>query len=367
MHKKTSFGMIKFCEIIFQKRRDAILTLISVIFVLFIDLNSVIKIPYINYIIKTPVLIIIFISMMSLFKEVKKINNLEKEKHIPLMVIVGKNDNELNSMISSVLQTMEEHGFDEDTFKKDFGVERDNWIIRGESYLSEYPKDWEKLVHRFEDKLNSLGEKLKGHKVYHIFLQGPVILAVGMGAVMGTKYEVVLYQYSPGMGKNPYQALIDFHSIRESNPEGVHVLKSRVNPTNRFFDTIESCSGFSDMIISIFAATHDPKGDVEKAVESETCKKSYSVMHLRSKTEGTLSKDVDWIEVTKELATIILNQISRKEIKNTKLCISAPVVISFALGMALGIHSPISLCNWFNNKERYYTVLSLNKLNRRQE
>lgn len=358
MQKNSSFETRSLWKIIIRKKYELIVGLLGLLVYLLTDLH---------YAGKMAIVIVVLGAIGLMVKDAQKVINLEKEKHIPLMVIVGKNDSEFNSMIFSVLQTMEEHGFDEETFKKEFGLEREDWIIKSESFLSENPKEWEKLVHRFEDKLNRLGEKLKGHKVYHIFLQGPVVLAVGMGAIMGTKYEVVLYQYSPGMGKNPYQPLIDIHSIRESNPEGVHVLKSRVNPANKFFDTIESCTGFQDLVISIFAATHDPKGDVEKAIGSETCKKSYSVMHLRSKTEGTFSKDVDWIEVTKELATIILNQVSRKEIKSTRLCISAPVVIGFALGMSLGIHSPVSLCNWFNDKQRYYTVLSLNKLNRSNE
>lgn len=367
MNKKKSFEMIKFWEIIFQKKRDAILTLVSVIFVLFIDINSVIKIHYINYIIKIPVLLIISFSMLSLFREVKKINNLEKEKHIPLMVIVGKNDSLYNSMISSVLQAMQEYDFDEETFKKEFGLVNEDWIISDESYLSENPKEWERVVQRFENKLNRLEEKLKGHKVYHLFLQCPTVLATGMGAIMGTKYEVVLHQYSPGTGENPYCPSIDFHSIRESNSEGVHVLKSKVSTENKFFDIIESCTGSSDLVISILVAGHDPKGDVEKAVDEKTCKKSYSLMHLRSKIGGTLPKDADWIGLVKELATIVLDQVSRKDIKSTKLCMSSPVAVGFALGMALGIHSPISLCNWFKDKEKYYTVLSLNKLNRSNE
>ncbi|AKB19467.1 SAVED domain-containing protein [Methanosarcina sp. WWM596] len=356
--KNNYFEIKTLWKIIIKKKYELIIGLLSLLVYLLTDLH---------YAGKIAILIVVLGTVGLMVKDAQKINNLEKEKHIPLMVIVGKNDSERNSMISSVLQAMETHGFNEETFEKEFGLERDDWVIRGESILSENPKEWEKLVHKFEDKLNRLGEKLKGHKVYHIFLQGPVVLAAGMGAIMGTKYEVVLYQYSPGTGKNPYQSLIDFHSMRESNPEGVHVLKSRVNPANKFFDTIESCTGSPDMIISIFAATHDPKGDVEKAIEVKTCKKSYSVMHLRSKTPGTLSNNSDWIEVTRELATIILSQVSRKDIKNTRLCISAPIVISFALGMALGIHSPISLCNWFHDKQRYYTVLNLNKLNRSNE
>lgn len=363
MYKKKSFERIKFWRIIFQKKRDTILTLTGVIFLLFMDFSYT-KISYINYILKIPVLCVVFFSMVSLFKETQKINYLEKEKHIPLMVIVGKSDNEFNSMTYSVLQAMEEHGFDEEFFKKEFGLERDDWRIKGESFLSENPKEWEKLVHRFEDKLNRLEEKLMGHKVYHLFLNCPTVLATGMGAIMGTKYEVVLYQHDPGMGKSLYHPFIDFHSIRESNPEGVHILKSRVNPANKFFDIEENCTGFPDMVMSIFAAGHDPKGDVEKAVEMETCKDSYSVMHLRSKTEGTLPKDADWMRISQELATNVLNQVSIKDIKSIKLCISAPVIIGFSLGMAIGTHSPVSLCNWFKNKESYYTVLNLNKLNR---
>ncbi len=356
--QKNSFEIKTLWKIIIHKKYEFIVGLLGLLVYLLTD---------IHYAGKIAILIVSLGAVGLMVKDAQKTINLAKEKHIPLMAIVGKNDYECNSMISSVLQAMGEHGFDEETFKKEYGLKSDDWIIKGESFLSENPNDWKKLVHRFEDKLNRLEEKLKGHKVYHIFLQCPVVLATGMGAIMGTKYEVVLYQYSPGMGKSPYHPFIDFHSIRESNPEGVHILKSRVNPANNFFDIIEGCTGFPDMVISIFAAGHDPKGDVEKAVEVETCKKSYSLIHLRSKTEGTLPKDADWMRISQELATNVLNQVSRKDIKSTKLCISAPVIIGFALGMAVGTHSPVSLCNWFNDKQRYYTVLTLNKLNRQRE
>jgi hypothetical protein len=207
-----------------------------------------------------------------------------------------------------------------------------------------------KVVHNFEKKITRLSEKLKGRKVFHIFLNCPAVLAMGMGAIIGTK----CVSCSPSLCTQCrfllFHPLIDFYSMCESSTEGIHTLKSRVNLPYKYIYTEGQISEPSNLWISIYLAGHDPKGDVEKVVGR--LPSPVSIIHLRSKIEGTIPLDANWLQISKEIATELLNAVSKKEVIDVTICLSSPLIIAFALGMAVGTQSPITLKNWFSEYRR---------------
>lgn len=282
-----------------------------------------------------------------------------KEKHLPIVIIIGKSEEEYNSMISDVLFTMDEYGFSEGSFKEDFDVSRDNWLIRKENGLSENEHEWEELVFSFKNKINRLSEKLKGRKVFHIFFNGPSVLAMGMGASIGTKHEIVLHHHQTGVEKTPYLPLIDFYSKSDSNLEGSQELKSIIEGPNQYIQIQEQKLGFSSAMVSICIGSRDPAGNIEKI--SELRQNPVSLIHLRNKL-GNLPINANWIRVTQEVANYILKLSSNKNTENIELYMNVPAIIAFALGMAVGTQSPISLFNWFSDSKDYHFVLKLNQL-----
>ena len=341
----------EFIQIVIQKKRDALGGVIAILICLFGNLPFIFKVFLI--------LIVTFL-LVGIFQEAMKIQKTYKEKHVPIVIVAGRKYDGFSSTISSVLEVMNEYRFDEKSYLEDFDLSREDWTIFREGDLPQNSQEWEKVVHTFETKINRVSEKLKGRKVFHIFLNCPAILAMGMGAIVGTKCEVILHHYAPGAGKVSYHPLIDFYSMCEFSTEGLHTLKSRVNPPYEYIYTEGHISESASLWISIFLAGHDPKGDVEKVVEK--LPNPVSVIHLRSKMEGTIPLDANWIQITKEVATELLNVVSKKEVQDVTICLSSPLIIAFALGMAVGTQSPITLKSWFSNSNEYHSVLCLNKL-----
>lgn len=333
---------------ILNKKRDTVLAIIGIIIGLFSGLPKYVAILFI---------IITIVLLWQLIKESISIRKIFKEKKIPLMVIIGRNDDEYAAMVSDVILSMKDYGFEKQSFEDDFNIDQENYVIRKENNLTEDSHEWERQVHIFENKVIKLSAKLKGRKIFYLFLNSPAALVIGMGAVLGTKYEVVLHHHQLGMGENPYHPVIDFHSM-EDNKEGIHLLKSRITSPNKFIEIEEPEILSSSIIVSLYLAGHDPKGDVEKIAT----KRNISVIHLRNKTEGTLPLDADWLRVVREVSTYLLNLSARNGIETIELYMSTPIVIAFALGMALGTQSPIRVYQWFSKDKMYYPVLDLNKL-----
>jgi hypothetical protein len=317
----------EYLTFILNKKRDSLLGIASIFAALFGNLPK-------------PVTIFLFfllaILFFGLFKEALSVHKIFREKHIPIVLLAGRNDDEYESMISDVLQTMKEYRFDRQSFEDDFYVDKDSYIIRRENNLSENQYEWETLAHSFENKIIKLSAKLKGRKVFHIFLNCPAALAVGLGSVIGTKYEVVLHHYQKGSGSNPYHPVIDFYSLSTLNQDGVHILKSRVNPPYQFIRVEETQTLSSIVLVSLFLAGHDLKGDVEK-ISNE---RSTPAFHIRSTMEGTIPLNVDWLRVSREVASYLLNLTSNKEIENLELYLSCPIILAFAIGMTFGTQTP---------------------------
>lgn len=336
-------------RLIISKKRDTLLGIISI----GIGLFSVPSRPLV-------IILILFLLVLlwSLYMDGRSIHNNFKEKHMPFLVLAGRKDEEYESMMSEVLQTMKKYKFDKQSFEDDFNVDPDNYILRRHENLSENPIEWERMVHTFENKIIKLSSKLKGRKIFHIFLNCPASLAMGMGAILGTKYEVVLHHHQTGCGEDTYFAVIDFYSMSKTNQEGLHILKTRVSSPGQFIRIEQPDTLQESNLISIYLAGHDPKGDVEKIASERNLK----AIHLRSTFQGTLPRNANWLRASREIATYLLNISANKETKNIELYLSIPIVIAFTVGMALGTQSPVILNNWFSEKKKYYPVLELNKI-----
>jgi hypothetical protein len=121
------------------------------------------------------------------------------------------------------------------------------------------------------------------------FLNCPAALALGMGAIIGTKYEVVMHHYQKGSGENPYHPVIDFYSMSSINQEGVHIIKSRVNTLNQFIKVEEPETLPPAVLVSLYLAGHDPKDDVERI----SIERNIPAVHIRSSMEGTIPLNAD--------------------------------------------------------------------------
>jgi len=309
--------------------------------------------------------LIFLIILVDLFRTANTARKVFQEKHIPLVVAVGRSDDEtrgddeVSAMVSDVLDSMSEYHFDERTFADDFHIARDNWLVERKSSLSDDSTEWTGLVHRFRDKSVRLSAKsgLKGKKVFHLFLMCPSALAMGLGAVTGIHQETVLHHFQRGTGStHPYLPLIDFHSRSDLSRGGLHDLKSKATQPYEYI-RVEAPNTLTKVVpVSLHLSGHDPKSEVDKLAYGRLL----SAVHIRNTYNNTLSADADWFKVANEVADVLLGLSSRAEVEKIELYPSCPAIIAFAVGMVLGVHARIEAFQW--DGENYYSVFSLNKL-----
>lgn len=304
-----------------------------------------------------PATLIAVLLVVDLIREARTTIRLVKEKHVPLIIIVGKGDDEFHAMVDDVWAVMAPLGFNEREFDTDWDVERDDLVVRRESDLPRRSQPWMELTRRFERKVSRLSAKLQARTVFHLFLNCPSALAVGLGALLGSRYEVVLHHLQRGVGPSPYVPVIDFSRARDSGPTGVQAVKKRAMLPYEFI-AMEQPEGLTaEVFVSLHLAGHDPKGDVEVLV----AEKGMAAVHIRNTYGSVLSTDADWLRVVQEVVTELLGLVG-SGVQRVHLCLSSPVVLAFAIGMALGTQSPITVYNWFAAVQKYHPVLDLERL-----
>jgi len=304
------------------------------------------------------VAIVLLLLSVGLVREVRAAIKLYEEKHIPLVVVAGRKDEEVTAMLIEVMSCMKTHGFDEKRFEADFNLDRDHWLVRRESDLPSDAKDWENLVHRFEDKVIKLSAKLKGRKVFHIFINCPGALAVGLGAVLGTKYEVALHHFQRSDISSPYTLVIDLATAGMSSKNGAHIIKTKVTQPYQFVQVKWPDKLGETTLVSLHFAFHDPTSDATR----QAVERSLPVVFINNALGTTLPSDSDWLLAAREIATVLVDIASRYEVRRVELLLSCPIPLAFAVGIAIGTQAPISIQSWFPAEQRYYEVLSLEKL-----
>lgn len=299
-------------------------------------------------------LVVVVLLAWDVGQDLRSTYNLLREKHLPMVVMIGTSDDLMRSMTDDVVGAMRKWGFDEPTYRDDFHVQREDWVLRRPRLLPPRPRPWVDLVDRFEGKINALAARLEGQEIFHLFLNCPAVLAIGLGAALRTNYLVVLHHYT-GSG---YESVIDFYASRQEVPDGLSQL---VMPAERPFQYIEVQKPEelnSHLYVALHLAGHDPQG----AVENLASEAGASVVHVRNTYENRLTKEHDWLLAAREVVTVLLGLVAQPDVERVHLFVSSPVVLATAIGMGLGTHSPISVYHWFADQRQYHAVFELEKL-----
>ncbi len=78
-------------------------------------------------------------------------------------------------------------------------------MISGQRDLEGSKEEWEGIVAEFFPGLSAILDKIRAKRI-HIFLSAPANLAFAMGCLLGTHYDVHLYQWIPNL--RSYQEII---------------------------------------------------------------------------------------------------------------------------------------------------------------
>jgi hypothetical protein len=286
-----------------------------------------------------------------------------REKHIPVLIVVGRKDDELASMTDLVWKTMERWGFDAKKYDVQYDIERDDLMVRRELDLPLEAVRWAELTHKFEDRLIRLSRQLKGHKVFHIFLNCPAALAMGLGAIAGTRYSLVVYHYFQ-RDDRPYEAVFNFFHLTQKTGIGAQVVKSNVAEPFRYIEVLPPQTSGPRLFVSLHlaSASHDPRGRVEQLAQEQGA----VAAHIRNAYSGVLGPEEDWLRAAREVVTALSAWIAEPQTQQVDLFLNSPLPLAFAIGMALGIQSPVTVHHWFAKQEMYRPVLQLNQIKQRR-
>jgi hypothetical protein len=284
-----------------------------------------------------------------------------REKHVPLLVVVGPDEDELAHMERLVGQAMAPHGFDSRKWDVEYNIEYKDLTLWRKSYLPAQGPQWANMARQFAKLISKLNNHptLKGRKIYHVFIYGPAALAVGLGAVVGTNTTLVLYHYDSNLDR--YIPVLDF--TRTGPEDGETGPRSVKVPARRPFRYVrpQQQQPFSERLfvtLHLSSASHDPCQETEALAATENA----SAAHIRNTYDGFLSFEADWLRVAREVVTILTEWLRDPAVREIELVLNAPLPLAFAVGMAFGKLSAITVRNWLPPDRKYYPVLKLNEL-----
>ena len=277
-------------------------------------------------------------------------------KHIPVVCVVGKPDSEAQRTFALAKEAISRvTGFRAfQVMERFFRIKLS--LSHFEMPLPPEAAVWEEFIYRIQERIDCLANALYGPKVYHIFIQGPASLAIGLGAVFGWKHPVVAYQWAAG----EYEPVLDLRERPRKPKEKLPVAEGY-----RFIklppDYLEGLT--EDTVVVLGMAGHPPWGDVEHFIRNVR-KVNWKIVTVENTYGGTL-KQADWGRVAQELYSVFYDLHNDPRVRRIHLFHSMPGALAFGLGAALGTAVPVTVYNWEAKENTYYAVLELNKLKSR--
>lgn len=275
----------------------------------------------------------------------------QRIKQLPLFAAIGVSDDELLSMTREVMETMTQWKFDLKRYEQDYGLDRLRLYIHRESDLPQVSTHWKTEVDRFAHRLIRIEYDLPGQKVLHIFLNCPTALAVGLGAVVGTRYNVVLYQKPQGGGK--YVPVVTFDTAP------VSTLRDPLSEPFEYIHIVEPALWKP----TLFVALQLGKASMGKLVAEMAQKENATVAVIENLYDGQLQSSEQWISVAREVRTQMERWLNHPDVKRVEIFLGGTVMLYFLIGMALGNFRPITVHQWFGH-DVYKAILELNQLKR---
>jgi hypothetical protein len=310
---------------------------------------SAVALPFVGGWGRALLVLLVLLAASVVVRDALSLLRFAREKHVPMIVIVGKSDDEADSTVQQACAMLAPLGFDEHEFHEYWRVARDDFVVRRHAHLSRQPREWTELTRVFEEKLRRVAARLEGRVVFHVFLNCPVALAVGLGASIRNQHEVVLYQYEAGPRK--------YVRVMELTEDNIRRLRTQAPTPPTHVEAEPYASLTEEVYVSIHLGPHDPKG----ATEIEAARSGKSAIHIRNKHLNWLAPEIDWVQVSQEVITELLKLLGGST-RCIHLVLSTPVAVAFAIGMGLGIQSRVSVYSWFTQTGNYAQVLNLQKL-----
>lgn len=294
-----------------------------------------------------------FISGIVLYvrKHYRIANQLTSIKHLPVVFITGKPQDEIQSALNSAQEAIGAlTGFRAfHQIENTFNVRLEHLVPYERRRLPPDIKLWQDFIQDAERNIRRFSDVIPGEKVYHIFIDGPASLALGAGVAFGIRHRVVVYQFSDGT----YQPVLDFR-------QDIRRIKEIITETEYQHIKVTFPTKLTqDIAIVLDMASHSPTGEARAYLNKRI--PDAQIVEV-SNTYGGNLKEKDWAGVVQELYSVFNRILSQSEVSRLHLFHAMPVAMAFGLGMALGNFVPVTVYNLERLDEIYYPVIKLNEL-----
>jgi hypothetical protein len=282
---------------------------------------------------------------------------------LPLLQIVVRQPDQREATIQGALHSIEKAiqqqspRFDLQKLCQFFGFSPHDLVFTHDGFLPNDKGYWERyLKEEIIAKLHALLHKAP-EKRFALHLSASIAsLALGIGAALGGKRHVVVYQYSGGF----YKPVIDL------TKQSLRALK-KITPSREEMRLLQGQEEGveAQQVVALYFSSHNPFGDAKELCDRFTAQdphaQAYGLSTIRLRAnQGALPEDQDWTPYIAEAYSYLNLLKETGRIRCFHLVSSLPTACAMALGMALGHFFDTHVYNW--NGGVYTHVFSLHDI-----
>lgn len=288
--------------------------------------------------------IVLIVVLIGIIKEAQKFIIYEKNA-IPLPIVINiSNPNSSENALSSIFTIIEKeaiHANHQENLQKILGIEKQDLIFNysGNIFEKDQLQTFLKITRYNLEKIKN---KTPRNTVIYLAYIGPASVAILVGTLFGTD-GVKIFQYNRGEDNYYPVAEIGDRRLKEDIIE-LEKFERILLPINKTH---------SKICVVIDAASH------QISLDDDDIKNYGDIIHLKSKTSGTIQPEEDWLQYCREIFKV-LNIAQQQSYEEIKLVYSMPVGLGILIGMATQQYWPILLTQYDFQTQTYQNLFALN-------
>lgn len=265
---------------------------------------------------------------------------------IPYSVCLGQTHDWFESAQRQQEQKLTSLGLAWPDIQRTYRLHRMDWSFFDEHRLGLKANVWVEKVREICRHFEHLSNRIPSQPVYHVFLATPGTLALAIGAKIGRRIPVIVYQHA-GMVKDPYVSVFDTENI--GSRDGYHLLNQRISDYKLIeMEAIGEGTGsaMNRILVVLDFTGHELRKPYPGCGAGEIIR-----VRLRA-SHGHIPLDSDWVAIAHEISSSLFAQLDRD--REVHLLPGIPASLAFVLGTALGATPGIFLYH-FNLHDGAYT------------